>query len=305
MSTELIRGAMTPVGRKVRAYFAPAGSAIPVSGTAEFPPSGWTDLGWIENLRRTPGTRIEAVRAGTKAATVTQFAAGLDARVEFDFLQWGKLQMALTGCGPHLNVLASAQGAPLPASLVLAGSSATELLMPVTDAYSIGDLVAVDVDYTGQTGYVGTGVPGAYVKNAADVQNDVHYVRRVTFNVARVSMLTPMSLRLQQPLLCGPPPQDACVQRVMEFVDREGGSFFLEWSALFVMESESGGRVTFQYPRLQVSTPAQESSLEIAAPLQAMALHASLRALPQRDPIDGEQVLCYRSYLPAAGAAVY
>src|SRR5258708_38095138 len=48
----------------------------------------------------------------------------------------------------------------------------------------------------------------------------------------------------------GAPAAGASAQVVVAFVDREGGSFFQEWSALFVAEEESGGRVCFYYPRL-------------------------------------------------------
>ena len=48
------------------------------------------------------------------------------------------------------------------------------------------DLVAVDVDYTGQTGYVGSGASAAYVRSAASVASDMNYIRRVTLNVGRV-----------------------------------------------------------------------------------------------------------------------
>ena len=41
---------------------------------------------------------------------------------------------------------------------------------------------------------------------------------------------------------------------MVAFVDREGGKFFQEWSALFVAEDESGGRVCFHYPRLSPTT---------------------------------------------------
>jgi hypothetical protein len=82
------------------------------------------------------------------------------------------------------------------------------------------------------------------------VNNDANYVRRVTFNVGRVVQVTSTALILAQPLLAGTPATGASVQVVAAFVDREGGSFFQEWSALFVAEPESGGRVCFYYPRL-------------------------------------------------------
>jgi hypothetical protein len=93
------------------------------------------------------------------------------------------------------------------------------------------------------------------------------------------------------------------VQRVMAFVDREGSSFFQEWSGLFVVPADSGGRACFYYPRLQVAASGHETRQELAAPLFSHMLHASLHALPASDANDGETVLCYRSYFPATGAA--
>ena len=44
------------------------------------------------------------------------------------------------------------------------------------------------------------------------------------------------------------------------FVDREGGSFYHEWSALFVMQGSQGDRIFFHYPRLQSLVGAEESA---------------------------------------------
>ena len=45
----------------------------------------------------------------------------------------------------------------------------------------LDSIIAMDVDYTGQTGFVGSPVSGAYVRQAL---TDVDYIRRVTYNVA-------------------------------------------------------------------------------------------------------------------------
>jgi len=169
----------------------------------------------------------------------------------------------------------------------------------------------------------------------------------VTFNVGRVVEVTASSVILAQPLLAGTPAIGASAQVVAAFVDREGGSFFQEWSALFVVEAESGGRVCFYYPRLSPNPGAgpggvslkagagwkppksggatttgttssqgnsakgssqkflPEEFAEIAKPLTSVGLHASFVALPFTDTNDGQTVLCYRSYFPAAIAAVY
>jgi hypothetical protein len=226
--------------------------------------------------------------------------------------------MALASGSEHMNVLApdvnaepqASGGTPLPGTALLSGSTASELVLGAgsVDAFAISDLVAVDVDYQQETGYVGTGIAAAYVKDPDDVNRDEHYVRRVTFNVGRIAGKTVTSVLLAQPLLGGDPPEGASVQKVIAFVDREGGSFFQEWSGLFVTEEESGGRVCFYYPRLSPMTGEgfqREESIEIAAPIAAVGLRASFLALPAMDSNDGAQVVCYRSYFPAAAAAVY
>jgi hypothetical protein len=343
MSTAPLRAAMVPVSRQVRAYFA---SINRVSGAPAIfdpgkygafalnaPPAPWLDLGWVDNFQRLCGTPVEPLRAGVRAAPAAQFRGPLDARIEFDFREWGKLQMALAGGSEHMNVLASdpaaapqpSGGTPLPAVALLTGSTASELILGVgpVSTFSIGDIVAVDSDYQQQTGYVGTGIAAAYVNNAADVNHDANYIRRVTFNIGRVAQQSVTSLLLAQPLLGGTPAAGASVQKVVAFVDREGGSFFQEWSALFVAEEESGGRVCFHYPRLSPTTSIltsmptgsasqtagktfqREDAVEIAKPIVSLALRAAFLAMPHIDENDAQTVVCYRSYFPANMAAVY
>jgi hypothetical protein len=177
-------------------------------------------------------------------------------------------------------------------------------------SFSKGDLVAVDVDYQQQSGYVGSAIAGAYVSDPVNVKHDIDFVRRVTFSVGRVAETTSTSLLLAQPLPAGAPVLGAAVQRVVAFVDREGGAFFQEWSALFVLEAESGGRVCFYYPRLtpcgqKASDDQRETISEISAPIHSIALHATFRALAVKDENDSALALYYRSYFPAATASVY
>lgn len=313
---------MTPISRRWRAYFAPVDRATctpavfdPARDAAfslDAPPSPWIDAGWIDNVKRTPGTKVATVRAGAKGAAVAQSRSELDARIEFDFRQWGKLQMALAAGSEHMNVLAEAAGAArapsggtvASATNVLAGSTSCELVVGASAiSFAVGDLVAVDIDYTGQTGYVGTGVASAFVRSGVGLGAD--YIRRVTLNVSRVVEKTATSLKLSQPLIGGASATNAKVQRVIAFADREGGRFFPEWSALFVLDADSGGRICFYYPRLQPCSAASESPIEVAEPLQAYSLRASFVALPFTDPADGEAVLCWRSYFPDANAPVY
>ncbi len=274
MSSAPLRSAMVPVTRRIRAYFAPmdrtAGTPTVFDPgkqgafALDAPPAPWLDLGWIDNFQRFCATTTEPLRAGARGAPAGQFRGPIDVRIEFDFREWGKLQMALAGGSEHMNVLASdpnanaqpSGGTPLAAVAVLPGSTATEIVVGTgaVSAFSVGVLVAVDNDYQQQTGYVGTGISAAYVTDPAAVNRDANYIRRVTFNVGRVAQVTATSLLLAQPLPGGAPVTGAGVQQVVAFVDREGGSFFQEWSGLFVAEEESGGRVCFYYPHLSPTT---------------------------------------------------
>lgn len=342
MSTAPLRAAMVPVSRQMRAYFAPVNrttetptifdpgiyGAFPLDS----PPAPWLDLGWIDNWERFYDTPTNVVRSGNNELPALQFRGPLEARVEFDFRQWGKLQMALACGSEHMNVLAPvgsatpapSGGTPLPGVAVLAGSTASQVVFGTGAAGSFppGTLIAVDLDYAQQTGYIGSGIAAAYVSNPAAVNNDVNYVRRVTFNVGRVVEVTATSVVLAQPLLAGAPVAGVSAQAVVAFVDREGGSFFQEWSALFVAEQESGGRVCFYYPRLSPNPGAavksvgssktgagsrfvREEQASIVKPMFAISLRAAFLALSSTDPNDGQTVLCYRSYFPAAMAAVY
>jgi hypothetical protein len=287
------------------------------------PPAPWIDLGWIENFNRSYNTPTDVVRSGTRSLPAAQFRGPLGAHVEFEFRQWGKLQMALACGSEQMNVLAPAGqsispapsgGTPSSAVPVLPGSTASELIFgaEVASVFALGSLIAVDVDYQQQTGYVGSGIAAAYVSDPAAVMHDANFVRRVTFNVGRVADVTANSVVLAQPLLGGVPLEGAAAQIVVAFVDREGGSFFQEWSALFIAEEESGGRVCFYYPRISASTPgnsagrfSREEFTAIVKPISTLSLRASFIALPFRDTNDGQNVLCYRSYFPASMAAAY
>ncbi len=331
MSDTAGRAGMLPVSRRVRAYFAPVerstGSPTifdPAKDGAfelDAPPSPWLDLGWITNFERTSSTTTETLLAGSPAAPVLQHRPALSAQLEFDFRQWGKLQMALAAGSQHMNVLAAepsadpqpSGGTPLPGVAVLPGSTANEIVFGpgAIDAFAAGDIVVVDVDYNQEVGFVGTGIAAAYVRDPLDVLRDANYVRRVSFNVARIAQKTATSVLLSQPLIGGVPAEGASAQKVVGFADREGGSFFQQWSALFVLQEQAGGRICFYYPRLAPATPrkgagfSRETRIAIADSSDAVAMHAAFVALPFNDRTDAEKVLSFRYYFPARSAAVY
>ena len=138
---------------------------------------------------------------------------------------------------------AGSGGIPLVAVPLLAGSTATELVLGAgaVAGFRPGDLVACDVDYAQQVGYVGTGIAAAYVKNPVDVRQDANYVRRVTFNVGRIAQMTQTALLLTQALPGGAPTAGASVQKVMAFVDREAARFCNSGRAYLWRKRNLGG----------------------------------------------------------------
>jgi hypothetical protein len=317
--------APAPVARRVRAYFAPVNrmSQTPVlfdpaeegGFSLDAPSSPWISLGWIQDFTRKAASKTSAVLTGIPAATGNQVRETLEAQVSFQFLSWTKLTMALATGSQHMNLLAPASGASLAADgatastavTVLSGSTSTSILLAAADAanFTAGSIIAVDADYIGQTGYVGSPVSGAYVRSAL---SDVDYIRRITFNVALVSSVTSNTLTLAEALPAGAPAAGSKLQAVTGFVDREGGSFYQEWSALFVMQGSQGERIFFHYPRLQTLAGAEETAIPLDGKhkdgLARVLLKGQFLALPVTDALDGERVLCYRSFLPAANALV-
>jgi hypothetical protein len=331
MSTALT-SATAPVSGRVRAYFAPVNRATatpsifdPAQSAAfpiDTPPAPWLDLGWIANFIRKAETKVGALRSGAPAIAQTQVRTEVEATVSLEFESWGKLQLALASGSDQMNLLATATGAAANGSggtaaaavpLTLSGSTATTLNVGTAAAanFTIGQLVAVDLDYIGQTGFVGSGVSAAYVTAPANVNSDINYIRRVTLNVGRVVAIASGILTLGSPLLAGAPAAGMRVSPLTGFCDREGGRFFQEWSALFVFDGEQGDRVLYHYPRLQAMQGAGEivgplagTGTGLAAPLERARLAAAFRALPVTDANDGAAVLCFRSYIPGPMRAV-
>jgi hypothetical protein len=320
--------APAPVARRVRGYFAAVNrtAQTPVlfdpaeqgGFSLDAPPAPWISLGWIQEFTRKAASKSAAVLTGIPASPLEQVRETLEAQVSLEFLSWTKLTMALATGSQHMNLLAPANGAALAADgataatavTVQSGSTATFVALAPADAaqFSSGSIIALDTDYTGQTGFVGAPVSGAYVRQAL---TDVDYIRRVTFNVALVSAVATTGttgLTLAAALPGGAPAAGAKLQAVTGFVDREGGSFYQEWSALFVMEGSQGERIFFHYPRLQTVAGAQEAALPLDSKqkvgLARVLLKGQFLALPVTDPLDGERVVCYRSFLPAAHALV-
>ncbi len=311
------------IARRTRAYFAPVNRitgtptifdpALSGSWNGHAPPAPWIDLGWVSKFSRSADSKIVEVATGMPATARLQARQSLGATVAFRFACWSKLTMALSAGSEHMNVLApagvqpgSGSGAKAAAAAALASSSSAGMLYfaaPRALNVQPGAVVVVDQDYSGQTGFIGSPVSAAYVSSPTAVGNDPDYLRRVSFNVGRVAAVgSDGGLQLTRPLMAGIPLATMKLQQVLGFVDREGGSFFQEWSGLFVMEGVQGDRLYLYYPRLQTCQPSQEEATAIAPPLQMIAPAGKFRALPVVDGNDNQQVVCYRTYTPASSA---
>ena len=172
----------------MRAYFAPVNraavlptvfDAAQMGGFAlDSPPAPWVDLGWCTGFARKSATKVGALRTGAPAMAQSQVLTEVEATVSLEFESWGKLQMAVAAGSQQMNLLQTDSGAVANGSggvaaapvALAAGSTAGSLNVGATAAagFVVGDLVAVDVDYVAQVGFVGSGVSGAYVGSAAD-----------------------------------------------------------------------------------------------------------------------------------------
>ncbi len=314
------------VTREARAFFAPVNRATGTptlfdpaqenAWVAGMPPAPWLSLGCVTDLIRSSESKVMEIDAGVPATAHLQARPTLAAVLALRFQTWTKLSMALATGSQHMNLLVPAgQGIPaigsgakgLPALACGAASTASTLYLAGAAAAGIevGSMVAVDLDYAGQVGFVGSGVSAAYVRNSASVGGDPDYVRRVSFNTARVTGIGgDGGLQLGAPLIAGSPTAASKVQQILGFVDREGGSFFQEWSALFVYDGVQGDRLCFHYPRLQACQGSAEVTVTLAPSLSLVQPEAKFRALSVTDGNDGEQVLCYRSYFPGKNSVI-
>ena len=123
-------------------------------------------------------TKVGPLRSGAPAIVQTQVRTEVEATVSLEFESWGKLQLAVAAGSEQMNLLATANSAAANGSggiaataiPLVAGSTSTTLDVGSASAsFSVGELVAVDLDYSGQIGYVGSGVSAAYVISSSAV----------------------------------------------------------------------------------------------------------------------------------------
>ncbi len=321
--TSVIPLSLPMITRRVRAYFAPVNRITGVPAifdpvvNAEWqlnsPPAPWIDLGWVSAFSRGSESKIVEVDTGSPATVQVQSRQKTGATISFRFDSWTKLSMALSASSQHTNLLTSTAsvnglgGSVVPATTLQKGTTANTLYLGTLDStrFNVGDLIVIDDDYSTQTGFVGAAVAGSWVSDAASICNDIDYIRRISFNIGQiVAVGQDGGLQLSAPLIAGPPSSAMKLQQIVGFSDREGGSFFQEWSALFVLQGVQGERLFHYYPRLQPCQSASEVSVAISPLLNHILPDARFRALPIADPHDNIQTVYYRTFIPAPSGRI-
>lgn len=359
--TQPLRQGQLTVGAGWRAYFAPFNQAlaVTVSSTvlgptiydlqalgklldANFNASpGWYDLGYTDNFKFTPGSKVGNIMTGYRGAIRAKYRAEVSEKVTFDFQEMSRMAMRISYGMQVFNLLATTNAAeingPLSATgtpalaIGASGYSATgfagtpsagfpTLCVPAGSGalFPAGSMLVCDQDYnTAQFGFVGAA--GANVFQGA--VTNVDFVRMTSDFVAGVSgvftganaptgqdalvLTAPFVGGGNNALGTGPvsPQAGSKVQAITGYAAREGGSFLTEWSAIFVLDTVDGSQILKYYPRVAPDTsPGMTSkNLQGANSLQGTALGCALDALAFDDPLDGETVVSYTAYYPHAG----
>lgn len=194
--------------------------------------------------------------------------------------------------------------------------------------FTAGNQIVVDVDYDKTSvGFIGSnGVP-VYVNNAPQ---DTDFIRRTsdfTNTIATVVSAPIAGIAGNQDALVlvqqfvgggastsvnpGPvvPPAGSKLQKISGWVSREGGTFVMDWSGLFIMDTIDGDQIVFYYPHISISQFKDVAANNYIQNLgttdeSGYELDATWEALAFDDPLDGETVVCYRAYYPSTGTGV-
>src|SRR6202453_1991095 len=106
-------GAVAPVTRRVRAYFAPVDRVA--GGPTGFDaaqmggvwvgraPAPGVDLGWCSNFVRKSETKVGVLTTGAPAVVQSQVRSQVECSVQLEFDSWGKLQLAVAAGPEQMN----------------------------------------------------------------------------------------------------------------------------------------------------------------------------------------------------------
>jgi len=307
------------------------------------PPTNFTDLGWINKFKLTPQSKIGSIRSGYRGAVRAQYRGQVGETVEFSFrestrLAWkiatgteifnlmdnsgavastvgplsssGSLAVAIGTSGYVASATIPGYTSPVPALFMPSGST--------SGVFAVGNYIVCDQDYTAGT-YGKVGAAGIDVLSATQV-TDVDFIRKTSDFIARVvGIVTGVSgqdvLVLNGPFVGGGnnaagagiygPQAGSKVQKIKGFAAREGGTYLVEWSGLFCMDTMDGSQIAIYYPHLSPNQFKDIASYQIenigTTDLTGYELDTVMEALAYDDPLDGETVVRYAAYYPSPG----
>ena len=222
--TQTLRQSSLLAGNGWRGFFAPFNTPLAVAQSsttvgpqiydlevlAPFselaPATGWSDLGFIDEFKFTPGSKIGSVNTGYRGATRARYRGEIGEKCSFTFRETSHLATKIATGAQVFNLLKTTSAASLVGPLSSSGTPAIAvastgylatglatgptaglptLFVPAGSGalFPAGTYIVCDQDYAGQSGYVGDS--GAYVYPGA--VTGVDYIRKTSDYVATVS----------------------------------------------------------------------------------------------------------------------
>jgi hypothetical protein len=347
------------VGAGWRAFFAPFNQSLAVAQsstilgptiydlevTAKFTetgtlPTGWFDLGYVDKVKFSPGSKIGSVSSGYRNAVRAKYRGDVAEKFSIVFKEMGRLQLKIATGEGVFNLLKSTAPAstvgPLSSSGIAAipmassgyvangnvGSFTNVPILYVPSGsgalFPAGTYIVADQDYlTSQFGLVGD----AAINVFQGAVTDVDFTRKTSDYVATVRAVVTGAqdaLVLTGPIVGGGsnptlgttpttgPSTGAKVQAITGFASRAGGTTLTEWSCILVQTTIDGSQILLYYPRV---APDQFSGFDVnnvpnITSMQTNELNASFESMAFDDPLDGETVVRYSAYYPHVSPSV-
>ena len=357
-----LRQGQLNIGNGWRVYFAPfnlqaaqsqSSSAIgptiyDLAVTSKFidsppPPTGWSDLGLIDQLKFTPGSKVGNIITGVRGVIRAKYRADVAEKVSFVFRETSHMAWKIaTGC-QTMNILKTSVVVPSTAGpLNTSGTAAIPmgasgyqptgttgatagyptLFVPSGSGvlFPAGTYIVCDQDYTSGFGFVGDSGANLFQSNL--LNNDVDFIRRTSDYVACVKSVAAGVSGQDGLILTGPfvgggnaaygttpntaPTTGAKVQAIQGFTIREGGTYIKEWSMVAVLDTLDFNQVMLYYPRVGPETASglNEAAITNAASVKEFQMPCALEALGFDDPYDGETVVRYLTWWPSTSASL-
>lgn len=305
------------------------------------PPAGYTDLGWIDGFKMAPASKIGLVRSGYRGAVRAIYRGEVGETFDFSFKEMSRMALKIASGSEVFNLLSnpgatastlgplSSSGAiavPVGASGYISNFGGSPVLFLPAGSGSLfvsGQYIVCDDDYNG-TAYGNVGAAGIPIfQNAV---TDVDFIRKTSDFVARIVTIVPNliagqdGLYLNKPFVGGGnslsanfgaavgPDLSAKVQAIKGYLQREGGTFVTEWSALFCCATIDQSQIAIYYPHVTLSAYKGMTTFQIenigTSSETGYMLETTMMAMAFDDPLDGETVVRYAAYYPSSGKDV-